>query len=64
VTALNHVVNAKPDQIAPPQLAIDSEVEQREFSRSMIQLQPNPDSPDLLQSKRGLLAEQLTFVSR
>lgn len=48
-TALDHVVDSKPDQIAPPQLAVDSEVEQRKFPRSMIQLQPNPDSPDLFQ---------------
>ena len=50
VTALeDYVVDAKPDQIAPPQLAINGEVEQREFPRSMMQLQPNPDSPDRFQ---------------
>jgi hypothetical protein len=49
VTALHDIVDAKPDQIAPAQLAIDSEVEQREFPGAMIQLQPNPDSPDLFQ---------------
>jgi hypothetical protein len=49
VTALDHVVDAKPDQIAPPQLAVDGEVEQREFPGSMIQLQSNPDGPDLFQ---------------
>jgi hypothetical protein len=49
-TALDHVVETKSDQkIASPQLAIDGEVEQREFPRSMIQLQMNPDSPDLFQ---------------
>jgi len=49
VTALDHVVDAKSDQIASPQLTIDGEVEQREFPRSMIQLQMNPDRADLFQ---------------
>jgi hypothetical protein len=64
VTALDHIVDTKPDQIAPPQFAVDGEVEQREFSGSMIQLQSNPDGPDLLQLQWWLLAEQLAFVPR
>lgn len=40
--ALDHIVNLEPDQIARAQLAIDGEVEQREFPGSMAQLQPNP----------------------
>ena len=63
-TALDHIVNMEPDQVAPAQLAVDGEVEQREFPGSMIQLQPNPDGPDLLQLQRRLLAEQLAFVPR
>src|SRR5438067_12203842 len=31
VTALDHIMDAKPDQIAPAQLAVDGEVKQREF---------------------------------
>jgi len=48
MTALDHIVDAQRDQITPTQLAVDGEVEQRELPGSMIQLQPNPDSPDLL----------------
>jgi hypothetical protein len=48
MAALDHVVDAKPNQIAPAQLAVDGEVEQCEFTVSMIQLQSNPDSADLL----------------
>ena len=59
VTALDHIVDAKPDQVASAQLAVDGEVEQREFPGSMIQLQSNPDGPDLLQFQRGLLPEQV-----
>ena len=56
VTALDHIVDAQRDQITPTQLAVDGKVEQCEFPGSMIQLQPNPDSPDLLQL--WLLAER------
>jgi hypothetical protein len=62
VTALDHIMNAKADQIAPAQLAVDGEVEQREFPGPMIQLQSNPNGPDLLQLQWRLLAEQLVFV--
>src|SRR5205823_12762829 len=62
MTALDHIMDAQRDQITPAQFAVDSKVEQCEFPGSMIQLQPNPDSPDLLQLQRWLLAEQLVFV--
>ena len=48
-SALDNVVDAKSDQIAPAQLTVDRKVEQREFPGSMIQLQSNPDGPELLQ---------------
>jgi hypothetical protein len=37
-TALDDIVNAKPHQIAPAQLTVDGEIEQRKFPGSMIQL--------------------------
>jgi hypothetical protein len=64
LTALDNVVDAKPHQFAPTQLAVDLEVEQCEFPGSMIQLQSNPDSPNLLQPKWGFLVEQFAFVPR
>src|SRR6266699_1872280 len=64
MTALEHNANVKPHQIAPAQLAVDGEIEQREFPGSMIQLQSNPNGPDLLQLQRWLLADQLPFVPR
>ena len=64
MTTLDHVVNAKPYQVTASQLAVDSEVEQREFPDPMVQLQSNPDCPDLLQFQRRLLAEQFAFVPR
>jgi hypothetical protein len=59
MTALDHIVDTKLNQIAPAQLAVDGEVEQCEFPGSMIQLQPNPDGADLLQLQWWFLAEQL-----
>jgi len=57
-------VDTKSNQIAPAQLAINGEVEESEFPGSMIQLQSNPDSPNLLQPKWGFLVEQFAFVPR
>ncbi len=62
MTALEHIANVKPHQVAPAQLAVDGEIEQREFPGLMIQLQSNPDGLDLLQLQRRLLADQLPFV--
>jgi len=57
MTAQDHVLDAKADQIAAAQLAIDGEVEERKLPDSMFELQSNPDRPDLLQLQRGLLPE-------
>src|SRR5438046_3920980 len=63
MTALNHIVDAKCYEITPAQFAVDSEVEQREFSGSPFQLQSNPDGPDFFQFQWRLLAEQLAPCS-
>ena len=41
VTALDHIMDAQRDQITPAQFAVDGEIEQREISGAMIQLQSN-----------------------
>ena len=64
MTALEHIANLKPHQVAPAQLAVDGEIEQRESPCSMIQLQWNPDGPDLLKLQRWLLTDRLPFVPR
>ena len=53
MTASEHIANLKPHQVAPAQLAVDGEIEQRQFPGSMVQLQSNPNSPDRLQFQRG-----------
>src|ERR1700694_1855719 len=64
MTALDHIMDAKSDQIAPAQLAVNGEVEQCKFSGSMIQLQSNPDGPDLFQFQWRLLTKQLALIPR
>lgn len=64
MTALNDVVDAQSDPIASAQLAVDREVEEREFAGSMVELQSNANGPDLFQLQRGLLAEQSPLVPR
>ena len=56
------MVDAKPDQIAPAQLAVNCKIEQRELSGLPCQLQLNPDGPDLFQLQRGLLTQQFAFI--
>jgi hypothetical protein len=63
-SALDGIVDAESNQIAPAQLAVDSAVELRKLPGSMIQLQANPNGPDLLQLQWGLLPEQLALVPR
>ena len=57
MTALDDIVDMQPDQIAATQLAIDGEVEQREFPDSMIQLQSDEPAP-----KQGRLRACLRAV--
>ena len=64
VTALHYVVNAKADQVIAAQLAIDCEIEKREFPDSTFELKANPDRPDLFQLQRRLLAKQFALIPR
>jgi hypothetical protein len=57
-------VDTQPDPIAATQLAIDGEVEQREFPGSMIRLQSNPDGPGFFQLQWWLLSERYAAVPR
>ena len=56
------VPNPKSNQIAPAQLAVDRQVEQRQIKILVGQLEPDPDVPDFPQLERGLLANQFAFV--
>jgi hypothetical protein len=53
------IVDAKTDQIAAPQLAVDREIEKRQTPYSSGQLEPNANRPDLPEFEWWFLTEQL-----
>ena len=64
LTALDDVVHAETDQIAAAPFAVDGEIEWCKFSGPMVQLQSNPDGPDLFKLQWRLPAKQLDLVPR
>ena len=62
--AMTNVANLELDQIASPQLTVESQVEHSQFPDSMFELQSHPDSPDILQLEWRLLAHQFALVPR
>jgi hypothetical protein len=54
--AVADIANLQLDEIASPQLAIDAKVEQRQFPRSAINLQPDTYCPNLPELEWCLLA--------
>ena len=56
------VANAKIDEVAAAQLAVDGEIEHRQISNLMGVLKMNVDSPDILGLERRLLLNQASFV--
>jgi hypothetical protein len=57
-----HVADAQAQKIASAQLAVDAEIEQDEFPQPALQLQSNPDGPDLPQCEGCPLADQVPLV--
>src|ERR1700685_2876608 len=60
--AMAHVPHAQLDQVAAPELAVDSQVEQSEFAATIGELQSNADRPDLSELERCFLADELALV--
>ena len=56
-----HVVDAESDEIAPAQLAIDREIEERQVSHAPLQLQSGTDGPDMADPQWRLRASELTL---
>src|ERR1700730_2735411 len=67
-TAVSHpaasayVVDLQADEIATSELAVDREVEQVKISFPDLQLEPNPNGPDIFRLERALLAGQTALV--
>ena len=61
-TSMAYVSHAQSNQTARSQLAVDGKVEERELSGTTADLQSYRDRPDVLQSERSLLSNELPFV--
>jgi hypothetical protein len=62
LAGLDDVAHPQPDEIAGAQFAVDGEVEQRQVADAALNLQVDPDSPDLVTLQRWLLARDLTSI--
>ena len=62
--AVTDISNLQLEQIASPQLAVDTEIEERQFPHSVEDLKPNADSPDLLKFQWRFLTNKFSLVSR
>jgi hypothetical protein len=56
------ISNLQLEQIAGTQLAVDAEIEQRQFPHSAEDLKPNADSPDLLKFEWCFLTNKFSPV--
>jgi hypothetical protein len=56
------VLDLEAHHVAPAQLAVDREIEEREVPRAPSELQARPNGPDVLRLERWLRSDQLTLV--
>lgn len=61
---MTHVSDLQGNEIAAPELAIDTQVEERKFTHSVVHLQTHTERPDVLELERGLLPHDLALVPR
>lgn len=52
------------DEVAAPELAVYTEIEQRQFANAVRHLQANSKCPDVLEFERRLLTDDLALVPR
>ena len=62
--SMAHVADPEGDEIASAQLAVDAEVEEREFADPTIHLQADAQRPDVFYLEGGFLPDDLALVSR
>jgi hypothetical protein len=56
------IVDLWSDEITASELAIDGEIEQREVTRSLLELEPHPNCPDIFRLQRTLLPGETPLV--
>jgi hypothetical protein len=57
-----NIVDLQPHKIAASEFAIDGKIEKSEVARSVLQLQPDPDCPNVLRFERTLLPGDTSLV--
>ena len=62
--AVTEISDLQLEQIAGPQLAVDTEIEQRQFPLSAKNLKPDADSPNFPVFQRGFLTNKFALVPR
>src|SRR5690606_32015446 len=62
VAVRSHVLNAEPDQVAGPELAVYCEVEECQITETAVQLQARATRPDVLRLQRWFRANKLSLV--
>jgi hypothetical protein len=61
LVAMTNVPDLERDQIAPAELAVDTQVEERKFPNTPLYLEPDTQRPDVLGLERRLLADDLAL---
>ena len=56
------IVDLQPDEVASSKLAIDCEIGQCKVASAALELQPDPNCPNVLRCERTLLPGQTAFV--
>ena len=64
LVAVAHVPDFEGDEIASAQLAVDAQIEEREFASTAFHLEADAQCPDVLDLERRLLPDDLAFVPR
>jgi hypothetical protein len=64
LVAMAHVPDLESDEIASAQLAVDAQVEQREFAYATHHLEADAERPDVFELEGRLLSDDLFLVPR
>jgi hypothetical protein len=59
-----NVVGLEPNEVAALQLAVNGQIEHREITFAVLQLEPHPDRSHVLRLQRALLTDQTSLVPR
>jgi hypothetical protein len=57
-----HIIASQPNEVAAPELTVDSQIEHRKIALAALYLEANTDGPDILRLQWALLTDQAPFV--